>query len=580
MPYEDDGVSSEGGTKGTYEIYKAEGDVLYKQGDYKKAIDSFNTALELRPGDKNCLVARSLCHLQLGQSDKALADANETLKEDKNYIKGLLQKAEAFYQMGQFEYALMFYHRGNKLRPEVQSFRLGIQKSQEAIDNSIGGGADIRLENKGDLTLFYEEQQQEKEKKQKYRRGYTKPGARKDDKGEQKRPRTCRDSATMKQLLGELYADREYLEKLCKEAESSGRKTETNVAIRDLALSGLDYLDTRTEFWQQQKPMYSRKRDENMRRSGKSRDSSGRGKKKDPSKWVFNQLEEIDKDQAEGRYEKSLKQAKRVLREVEKWSDNDVSDRPALVASLHSCLGNAYLELADYNQAIEHHNVDKEIATEQDLDDAKGRALDNLGRVYARMGKYDKAVEVWEEKVPMSKTALESTWLFHEIGRCYLETGKHDQARDYGERSLAAAEEASDDIWQLNASVLVAQAQVKSGDLEGALGSFEKSLDMAKLQGDDAAASAITRAIDDVNNKIARGIKEGDNRDDDEDRRSQKSARSQGKDSSAGQDKYEDDFEKDEVAEDAKSHTSRSLHEEDEKRTSDSEDRKSPDADK
>jgi len=48
-------------------------------------------------------------------------------------------KAEAYYQMMQFEYALMYYHRGNKIRPEVQAFRLGIQKSQEAIENSIGG---------------------------------------------------------------------------------------------------------------------------------------------------------------------------------------------------------------------------------------------------------------------------------------------------------------------------------------------------------------------------------------------------------------------------------------------------------
>ena len=35
--------------------------------------------------------------------------------------------------------ALVFYHRGNKLRPEVEGFRLGIQKCQEAINNSIGG---------------------------------------------------------------------------------------------------------------------------------------------------------------------------------------------------------------------------------------------------------------------------------------------------------------------------------------------------------------------------------------------------------------------------------------------------------
>lgn len=54
-------------------------------------------------------------------------------------MQGLLMKADAYYQMMQFEYALMFYHRGFKLRPEIQQFRLGIQKSQEAIGNCIGG---------------------------------------------------------------------------------------------------------------------------------------------------------------------------------------------------------------------------------------------------------------------------------------------------------------------------------------------------------------------------------------------------------------------------------------------------------
>lgn len=34
--------------------------------------------------------------------------------------------------------ALVFYHRGLKLRPEIHEFRLGIQKAQEAIDNSVG----------------------------------------------------------------------------------------------------------------------------------------------------------------------------------------------------------------------------------------------------------------------------------------------------------------------------------------------------------------------------------------------------------------------------------------------------------
>ena len=44
-------------------------------------------ALDLRPGDKNCLVARSQCYLELGNADAALADAEATLSDDKNFIQ-------------------------------------------------------------------------------------------------------------------------------------------------------------------------------------------------------------------------------------------------------------------------------------------------------------------------------------------------------------------------------------------------------------------------------------------------------------------------------------------------------------
>jgi hypothetical protein len=61
-------------------------------------------ALELRSTDKNCLIARAQCYLQLGEADKALADANETLKQDANYIK-VLQYAS----MTIISYFIMLY---------------------------------------------------------------------------------------------------------------------------------------------------------------------------------------------------------------------------------------------------------------------------------------------------------------------------------------------------------------------------------------------------------------------------------------------------------------------------------------
>ncbi len=105
----------------------------------------------------NGLVARSACYLKLGKNDLSLQDAEESLKSNKEFTKvflffiscfdfhcsilpkGLYQKAEALYAMGEFELALMFYHRGKKLRSDLREFQLGINKAQEAIDNSVGG---------------------------------------------------------------------------------------------------------------------------------------------------------------------------------------------------------------------------------------------------------------------------------------------------------------------------------------------------------------------------------------------------------------------------------------------------------
>ena len=46
---------------------------------------------------------------------------------------------------------------------------------------------------------------------------------------------------------------------------------------------------------------------------------------------------------------------------------------------------------------------------------------------------------------------------------------------------------------------------VKLGDLKDSLQSFEKALDLAKILEDDAAENAISKAINDVNDRITQG---------------------------------------------------------------------------
>ncbi|KAJ1521116.1 hypothetical protein ONE63_002818 [Megalurothrips usitatus] len=111
-----------------------------RQGNTDIAIAFVNKALQLCPEDKTALVARSKCYLLLGQPRLALQDAETALEPDRNFVRAIFQKAEALYHMGDFEHSLMYYHRGLRLRPELAVFRLGVQKAQEAIENTIGTG--------------------------------------------------------------------------------------------------------------------------------------------------------------------------------------------------------------------------------------------------------------------------------------------------------------------------------------------------------------------------------------------------------------------------------------------------------
>ncbi|VDI22727.1 Hypothetical predicted protein [Mytilus galloprovincialis] len=340
---------------------------------------------------------------------------------------------------------------------------------------------------------------------------YQKPGAKKETKKERERPKSGGDSKTIKQLLGELYGDKEYLEKLMKDKSLTGEKSPMERDIKHKVYDGLEYLNSRADFWRQQKPMYARKRDkEKSRRSAKQQS-------RDPRSYILRSLDEIEEDQSEGKYEQSLKKAQKVLKQVEGMSSDELQNRAEIMATLYSSIGNAYLEMNNFNRSMEYHERDLELSREHDLEDAKSRALDNLGRVYARKGSFQKAIDVWCEKIPMSKSPLESAWLFHEIGRCHLELNQYVDARDNGRKALEAAKEAEDDTWKLHASVLVAQSEVKNGELQAAASSFEESLQIAKDLEDNVAEQAIKKALDEVNGKIVRG--EGDDEDEDTDKK-------------------------------------------------------------
>ncbi|NXT71672.1 TTC25 protein, partial [Chaetops frenatus] len=457
-----------------------EGTTLSRRGQYDKALGCFNDALRLRAGDKHCLITRSKCFLKLGDTENSLKDAEASLQIDKTFPEGLYQKAETLYTMGDFEFALVFYHRGRRLRPDLHKFQLGINKAEEAIINCIGSKKypSLELESKEEL-CFVSRQAENKKNNQKQQNKPTK-----DQKQTKKQ-----SPKIERQLLGGLYADKAYLEKLLKDEDLMQSSTRQGIKVVDLVLDGISYLNQRRDFWQQQKPIYARVYERKLLQQGRVQDK--KQKPPDIARSITKDMEDIDLLLARGSAEESCRKAERMLRKLQVWSENEVPNKNELIGYFHSCIGNAQLAMGQMEAALRSHKMDLDCARQNALTDAVSRALDNIGHVYARMGKFQQAINSWEEKIPLAQSSLEKAWLFHEIGRCYLELDKAEVAQDYGQKSLQSADEEGDVKWQLHATVLVAQAQVKLKDYRSAIMNFERALEKAKLVPSEAAQNGI-----------------------------------------------------------------------------------------
>jgi len=214
-----------------------------------RALQFVNKAMEFRPNGRECYVARSRCNLMLGQIRPALADAETALTIDKEYIKAVFAKAEALYALGDFEHALVYYHRGHRLRPELEEFRLGIQKGQDAILQVIGENMDVDAKN---LETKLESRRVRKPSRSPIS---SSRGRSPQNKGP-KVPQQF-DSRNDNGSLGDLNVDVDFMQRLINSPELTDMKPISQQRIKAHVEEALDFLRTRQEFWAQRRPRTS-----------------------------------------------------------------------------------------------------------------------------------------------------------------------------------------------------------------------------------------------------------------------------------------------------------------------------------
>ena len=107
-------------------------------------------------------------------------------------------------------------------------------------------------------------------------------------------------------------------------------------------------------------------------------------------------------------------------------------------------LGNAYYDLGDFQQAIEHYTQSLSIAKEVGNRSGEGIAYGNLGNVYHRLGNFNKALEYRKQCLSIAKQAGSRAGegiACGNLGTAYHCLGNFKQAIEYHKQALSIANE-------------------------------------------------------------------------------------------------------------------------------------------
>ncbi|XP_061597558.1 outer dynein arm-docking complex subunit 4 [Cololabis saira] len=459
----------------------SKGDWFFTKGQYQKASECFTKALTLQPDDKKCIIRRGKCYMKIGQFQNALQEAETLLEGDQSCYEALYQKAEALYYMGNFPFALVFYHRGQKIRPQMREFKLGIQKADESTQRAADTPDRIKerlLISKTDWEVSVSNVQpvpdyltlKEKDLK------------------------TPRSENAVKLRHGELSDDESFLKDLMKNKDFVSGTTKHGEKVEDIIQSCLDLINNSKTLGQETPPTPPKRKHQHPAKKLST--------PFEPAQFMLKNLNDIDGELASGNAKRSLKKAEEVLKTVQMWSEKEVPNKKQFLANLHRCIGNALFDLTDMDQALKHYQKDLDFAKQCKCPEEMSKALDKMGRTYAEVEQFSLAIESFEKMIPLVCEDLEKTCLFHHIGCSYVNLNRHEEAREYGLRSAAAADQTGDEKWKMHANVLVAVSELKLEKFESSVAHFEKALDAARVQEDDFAQNSLQKALDDAKQHV------------------------------------------------------------------------------
>ncbi|CAG9785852.1 unnamed protein product [Diatraea saccharalis] len=115
---------------------KEKGNAALSSGNYKEAIETYTSALNLDPQNHVLFSNRSAAHAKAGNYEAALEDAVKTISINPSWSKGYSRKGSALAYLARFEEAIESYQKGLQLDPNNQQLASGLAEVKRQADEA------------------------------------------------------------------------------------------------------------------------------------------------------------------------------------------------------------------------------------------------------------------------------------------------------------------------------------------------------------------------------------------------------------------------------------------------------------
>ncbi|CAF1042342.1 unnamed protein product [Adineta steineri] len=428
------------------------------------ALDQYSKALSSNPDDTATYIDRSRVFLKMGSINKAQEDTDLALnligdtQQNSNllFYYVCLQKAEVLYADGEFELALLYFHRANKIKPAQQTCLEGIRKATEILECTICN-PNIHLTITSNLINIKPKQLNKTNLLNRLPIRKQLPSIEK--------PLTEYTDNEANRLLVEVAKDRKLLIDLYTDKQPSTGFTGLNKAKIE-AYRAISIVEAQLKFFDKAECVHN---DQLVNRENLI--CTSKMDRTTLVRMVEEELMYLHKLSSKEKNMEILYRSMKIINCLQSSDNRNNSLDPRIrlmLAEAYRLVGQSYNDIKLFDQSLENYKQAYDILLPLKEQSCLYRATFDIARSLMLTNKYSEAIELFLEMFNKSTSNNERSFVYQYLSSCSLNMNNYDQAKQYAYEALDYATISNEELLIIEANILLGKIYFQLKDFQHA----------------------------------------------------------------------------------------------------------------